>query len=104
MKRELLNEQVDSIQAQTFWGIGGVKLKESVETPEDTTDDTEAETVTEAEVHACPLYESVLETPLSDEKLSEHVTFMMGVINEMQGEDTDDELEDTEAELEAEEV
>ena len=37
---------------------------------------------TEKEVHSCPLCESELAEPLSEEKISEHVDWMLGVLNE----------------------
>lgn len=48
----------------------------------------------EAEAHTCPLCESVLEEALSEEKISEHVEWMLGVINENFDISNDDSLDE----------
>lgn len=88
MKKQILAEEVDQIIQQSFWGMGGIKLTESVSQPqaqEAQTDDTQEEQIEEAvEAHVCPLCESQLEEAISDEQLAEHVDFMVGVISEME--------------------
>lgn len=88
MKKQILAEEVDQIIQQSFWGMGGIKLTESVSQPqaqEAQTDDAQEEQIEEAvEAHVCPLCESQLEEAISDEQLAEHVDFMVGVISEME--------------------
>ena len=57
----------------------------------------EVEQVNE-ETHTCPLCESKLEKDISDEKLTEHIEMMLGIINEM-NDITDEELEAIEEEV-----
>jgi len=94
MKKQILAEEVDQIIQQSFWGLGGVKLNESVQEPqaqEVQVDDTQEEQIEEAvEAHVCPLCESQLEDAISDEQLAEHVDFMVGIINEMEDISDDD--------------
>ena len=61
----------------------------------------------EAYTHVCPLCESTLAEPLSEDKIQEHVDWMLGVINEnfdIVGEsleedtETEEDLEETEEE------
>ena len=49
----------------------------------------EAQAVLEAEedCHACPLCESELEEPISEERLAEHVDYLLNVLNEATDED-----------------
>lgn len=90
MKKEILAEEVDQIIQQSFWGKGGVKLTESVQEPQAQEQGQEEvpadeEQIEEAvEAHVCPLCESQLEEAISDERLAEHVDFMVGIINEME--------------------
>lgn len=104
MKKEVLKEEVDQILAQSFWGKSGVKLTEDTQVTEDTpaeeaveASDDQVESVNE-ETHSCPLCESELESPISDEKLTEHIEMMLGIINEM-NDITDEELESIEEEM-----
>jgi hypothetical protein len=100
MKKEILKEEVDQIIKQSFWGIGGVRLTENTEAdaaPVETEEQVETEEVNE-ETHSCPLCESALENPISDEKLTEHIEMMLGIINEM-NDITDEELEAIEEEI-----
>ena len=102
MKREILKEEVDQILNQSFWKLGGVRLTENTEAaveaaPEAEVEETEVEEVNE-ETHSCPLCESALESPISDEKLTEHIEMMLGIINEM-NDVTDEELEAIEEEI-----
>jgi hypothetical protein len=94
MKKQILAEEVDQIIQQSFWGLGGVKLNESVQEPqaqEAQVEDTQEEQIDEAvEAHVCPLCESQLEEAISDEQLAEHVDFMVGIINEMEDISDDD--------------
>lgn len=87
----------DEIFASKVWGRAGltVKIEESVsEAPQ--------EEVAEAEeVHACPLCESKLESPISEEKMQEHINYILDVINEnfeVEGDVLEEELEETETE------
>jgi transcription elongation factor Elf1 len=103
MKHNVLKEEVDQILNQAFWNKGGIKLNENTapeaveveaqveETP------AEQETVNE-EAHVCPLCESHLEAPISDDQLSEHIDLMIDIIDEMsqitEGEDAEDDGEE----------
>lgn len=108
--KNVLKEEVDQIMKQAFWGKGGISLNESVDTQEaqeaqeviDTPVEAEVEQVNE-ETHSCPLCESTLEEAISDEKLTEHIEMMLGIINEM-SDISDEELEAIEEEFEDEEV
>jgi len=106
MKKQILAEEVDQIIQQSFWGKGGVKLTESVEQPQAQqaqVEDEQGEQLEEAvEAHVCPLCESKLEEPISDEKLAEHVDFMVGVISEME-DITDEDLTELAEEIVADE-
>jgi DNA repair exonuclease SbcCD ATPase subunit len=102
--KNVLKEEVDQIMKQAFWSKSGVSLNESVDTQEaqevvETPVEVEAEVeqVTE-ETHSCPLCESTLEESISDEKLTEHIEMMLGIINEM-NDVTDEELEAIEEEI-----
>lgn len=91
MKRQILSEEVDQIISQSFWGKGGVKLTESQQEAAKDQATPEAEVASDeqieesAEKHVCPLCESHLEKPISDEKLAEHVNFMVDMISEVEG-------------------
>ena len=102
MKKQILAEEVDQIIQQSFWGLGGVKLTESVEglqAQDAQSDDEQQEQIEEAvEGHVCPLCESQLEEAISDEQLAEHVDFMVGVISEME-DITDEDLTELAEEL-----
>jgi len=102
MKKQILAEEVDQIIQQSFWGLGGVKLNESVEglqAQDAQSDDEQQEQIEEAvEGHVCPLCESQLEEAISDEQLAEHVDFMVGVISEME-DITDEDLTELAEEL-----
>ena len=107
MKKQILAEEVDQIIQQSFWGLGGVKLNESVQEPqaqETQVEDSQEEQIEEAvEAHVCPLCESQLEEAISDEKLAEHVDFMVGIINEME-DISDDDLTELAEELVSDEA
>lgn len=76
-------------------GKHAAKISESAEAPQ-------------AQAHVCPLCESHLEEPISEEKIQEHVDYFLDVINEnfdIVGEELNEEEEiqvdeDTEEELE----
>jgi len=106
MKKEVLKEEVDQLISQSFWGKSGVSLKEDTQVQEDVgsevqsdDDDSQEEVVTE-ETHTCPLCESTLENDISDEKLTEHIEMMLGIINEM-NDITDEELESIEEDIDS---
>jgi len=67
-------------------GKPAVKISESQEGGEQT------------EKHVCPLCESHLEAPISDDQLSEHIDLMIDIIDEMsqitEGEDAEDDGEE----------
>lgn len=70
------------------------KISESTEAPQ-------------AEAHVCPLCESQLAEPISEEKIQEHVDYFLDVINEnfdIVGEELneEEEVEEAEGELEGE--
>jgi hypothetical protein len=81
MKREILSEEVDQIINQSFWGKGGLKLDESSEQGqvEDLGMDAEADE------HTCPLCESAIQTPITDDKLVEHISMFLDIINQIDG-------------------
>lgn len=103
MKHNVLKEEVDQILSQAFWNKGGIKLNENaapeaaetVEQP--AAEEAPAEAVNE-EAHVCPLCESHLEAPISDDKLSEHIDLMIDIIDEMaqltEGDESEDEGEE----------
>lgn len=73
-------------------GKPAAKISESAEAPQ-------------AEKHVCPLCESHLEEPISEEKIQEHVDYFLEVINEnfdIVGEELNEE-EEVEADEETEE-
>jgi len=104
MKNNVLKEEVDQILSQAFWNKGGIKLNENaapeaaetVEQP--AAEEAPAEAVNE-EAHVCPLCESHLEAPISDDKLSEHIDLMIDIIDEMAQLTEGDESEDDGEEL-----
>lgn len=109
--RDVLKEEVEQLISQSFWGKSGVSLNENTEAQaetqeavesEETVEESEAEVVQE-ETHVCPLCESHLEEPVSDEQLTEHIEMMLGIINEM-NDISDEELEAIEEEFSEEEV
>lgn len=75
-------------------GKTAAKISESTEAPQ-------------AEAHVCPLCESHLEEPISEEKIQEHVDYFLDVINEnfdIVGDDLDEGEElDEEEQLDEEE-
>lgn len=102
MKIQVTKDEVSQLMEQAFWRKSGVKLQESSETV-DTAEATpeagdETEAVQESQVHTCPLCESQLEHEISDEKLAEHVDFVLGIINEMDNV-SDEELDELAEEL-----
>ena len=104
MKQNVLKEEVDQILSQAFWNKGGIKLNENaapeaaetVEQP--AAEEVPAEAVNE-EAHVCPLCQSHLEAPISDDKLSEHIDLMIDIIDEMAQLTEGDESEDDGEEL-----
>lgn len=109
MAKDVLKEDVDKIIGQSFWGKTGVSLNESakklseqaeveeVEQVEEEVEEVQDE-VLEEQAHACPLCESALEEPISDEQLTEHIQMMLGIINEMDN-ISDEDLEAIEEEI-----
>lgn len=84
MKRDILNEEVDQIINQSFWGKGGIKITESSEqqvTDQDV--DEEGELIAEEQDHTCPLCESKIEQPISDDQLAEHINLFLDIINQV---------------------
>mgnify|MGYP006275844937 CR=1 FL=1 len=118
MKHNVLKEEVDQILSQAFWNKGGVKLTESVapeavEAPAQVEETPAEEETVNEEAHVCPLCESHLEAPISDEQLSEHLDLMIDIIDEMsqltEGEDADEDdgeelAEDADADDELDQV
>ena len=103
MKHNVLKEEVDQILSQAFWNKGGIKLNENAapeaaEMVEQPADEAPVEAVNE-EAHVCPLCESHLEAPISDDKLSEHIDLMIDIIDEMAQLTEGDESEDDGDEL-----
>jgi DNA repair exonuclease SbcCD ATPase subunit len=106
MKKQILAEEVDQIIQQSFWGLGGIKLTESVDQSQaqqaQVEDEQEEQIEESVEAHVCPLCESQLEEAISDEQLAEHVDFMVGVISEME-DITDEDLDELAEEIVADE-
>lgn len=102
--RDVLKEEVEQLISQSFWGKSGVSLNENTEVPVETEEvmESEEELVDDQEVieeaHVCPLCESHLEEPVSDEQLTEHIEMMLGIINEM-NDISDEDLEAIEEEI-----
>lgn len=83
----------DSVIADLFssdvWSKAGYTLKQATakvpDASEKLTESEEAKEevlVEDTEKHVCPLCESVLEENLSDDKLQEHVNYILGILNE----------------------
>lgn len=90
---QVTNDFVDRVLAAN----GLAKVNESAEVK------AEEVVVEEAGVHVCPLCESSLNEAISQEKIEEHVNYILGIleenVDEGDGEDLDEELEsDEEAE------
>lgn len=103
MKHNVLKEEVDQILSQAFWQKGGIRISENAEVQQQEVVQDEQpveadEQVIEEQTHVCPLCESTLEEAITDEQLSEHVDFMVGIINEME-DITDDDLTELAEEL-----
>lgn len=65
------------------------------------------EGVEQAQAHVCPLCESHLEEPISEEKIQEHVDYFLEVINEnfdIVGEDLDEASEEEGESMDEEEL
>jgi hypothetical protein len=68
--------------------ILGKKPKDSKEVVAKVSESTDkVEDETPAEEHSCPLCESKLSEPISESRLTEHVDFILGIINENFSED-----------------
>lgn len=81
------NEAVQAIIENAAWDLGGVTLAEKKESPV-----AEKETLEEeAEVHSCPLCESVLAEELSDERILEHIDALKEAISLLSEEDVSEE-------------
>jgi hypothetical protein len=81
MKKEILSEEVNQIINQSYWGLGGLKLNESSE--QDQVEDLGMDA--EADEHTCPLCESAIQTPITDDKLVEHISMFLDIINQIDG-------------------
>ena len=88
-------EVVDEILASRVWKDQGINLKLEETKDEEKEEEAEAVNEEETEEHTCPLCESALEEALSDEKLSEHVDYILSIVEgldsegESLGEDTE---------------
>lgn len=103
--KNVLKEEVDQIISQSNWGRAGISLTESTEAaaaPAKAQEEAAEEQVVESEDHSCPLCESALEAPISDEQLTEHIEMMLGIINEM-NDISDEELDSIAEEFETSE-
>jgi hypothetical protein len=103
MKQNVLKEEVDQILSQAFWQKGGIRITENTEVQQQDVAQEEQpveadDQVIEEQTHVCPLCESTLQEAITDEQLSEHVDFMVGIINEME-DITDDDLTELAEEL-----
>jgi hypothetical protein len=85
-------------------GEEDVDDEEEFEDDEDDSDEDSEEDLDESEevAHSCPLCDSELEGPISDERIEEHVSYILDVVNEAQNsvnESDDEESEDDDEEL-----
>lgn len=85
MKRDILSEEVDQIINQSFWNKGGVKITESSEQQVTDQQEEDGEMIAEEQEHTCPLCESVIEAPISDDQLAEHINMFLDIINQVDG-------------------
>jgi len=92
---DIAKEIYEDILKSKVWAEQGVKvnLKESTEVSEEVE-------ATEEETHVCPLCESTLEEPISEEKIEEHVNSLVDVVLEAFGEGVDLESLDEEVDEE----
>lgn len=92
---DIAKEIYEDILKSKVWADQGVKvnLKESTEVSEEVE-------ATEEETHVCPLCESTLEEPISEEKIEEHVNSLVDVVLEAFGEGVDLESLDEEVDEE----
>jgi hypothetical protein len=93
----VLKEEVDYLISQSFWTKTGVSLKENLEAEVPSQEVPKPQEPT-LEVHSCPLCESALSVPITDEKLSEHINSIMNVINELNTVSDEDLIEASETE------
>jgi hypothetical protein len=78
MKQILLKEEVDNIVGQAFWSKSGVTVDNS------TTPSKSDDSVLEGNLeHSCPLCESKLIEPISEEQLDNHVAGIASMISEV---------------------
>ena len=90
---------MDEILASRVWKSQGIDLKlEESKDQEKENEDAEAVNEEETEEHTCPLCESTLEEALSDEKLSEHVDYILSIVEglDSEGESLEEETEEEE--------
>jgi len=83
--------------------VGQILAANQLTEKKDMNESTEVEVVEEAQVeeHVCPLCESELDAPISEEAMQECVDFILGTINEAL-EQEGDSLEESEDELDEE--
>tara|TARA_S200002703_G_scaffold144037_1_gene137446 strand:+ start:463 stop:840 length:378 start_codon:yes stop_codon:yes gene_type:complete len=83
--------------------VGQILAANQLTESKDITESKEVEVVEEAQVeeHVCPLCESELDAPISEEAMQECVDFILGTINEALEQDGDS-LEESEDELDEE--
>ena len=98
---EVSKEDVDAFLQIETWERAGVNLKKLEESKEEEVIEEATKVEEEVEVHTCPLCESELQEPISEEVMKEHVTMLLELINESMEEIEGDEeviAEETEEE------
>jgi hypothetical protein len=100
MKRDLLNEEVDQIINQSFWGKSGVSMSNSGKIQEGF-EGAQDQQHPDDQGHVCPLCDHIVSEPISDEKLAEHIELMLSIISEVHN-ISDEELEAIEEAIEQE--
>jgi len=106
-KFDLADEVYADILNSPVWAAQGIKVKIEEKKEEQKADQKAVNESTEVEsdeeVHTCPLCESQLETAISDERIQEHIDYVLDVVNETieaLNESEEDEVEGDEQESE----
>lgn len=114
--KEVNADIVNSIMEGARWDLAGVKIENPEVAPVDSKQPVKESKEGKVETHVCPLCESVLKAPLTDEQLLEHAASISEVFEEVEKalqdalneeedlDDGDDAEADEDDELEDEEV
>ena len=90
-----------TLMEQGEWSQLGIKpefLEEevAVEAPAEVVSEAKEEEVIEEECYTCPLCESSLENELSEDRISEHLDFVLDLLSESGDDDDEDDEDDDE--------